>query len=309
MSFAKFEASSLRELAAAGGDEDAEAAAEGDDEATEDAVASRDAAARSVYERAYRTLRDEQPDAKEEAVMLLEAWRAFEREAASRQGDGGSTTAVEAVEKRMPRAHQAQAPHRHGRRPRGRHGGVLRLHIPRGGQQRSQPQGPPPPPPYCRFQACLFRGQGALMLFCAIGSILISVLCCLADPGGCLQMEEAEDHRRVAAAGPSKQADFSHQLVPLGLSVQCPSIINVRRHQCQAAAKHNCNKSMPNPMTRSSACPISSEPSFPCMIATVMELTTHEGGTTHDGLRLLRHCHAPPPYCDAIIPRGQDPRP
>lgn len=32
----------------------------------------------SVYERAFRNLRQEQPDAKEEAVMLLEAWRAFE---------------------------------------------------------------------------------------------------------------------------------------------------------------------------------------------------------------------------------------
>ena len=32
----------------------------------------------SVYERAFRSLRDNQPDAKEEAVMLLEAWRAFE---------------------------------------------------------------------------------------------------------------------------------------------------------------------------------------------------------------------------------------
>lgn len=32
----------------------------------------------SVYERAFRSLRDNQPDAKEEAVMLLEAWQAFE---------------------------------------------------------------------------------------------------------------------------------------------------------------------------------------------------------------------------------------
>lgn len=34
----------------------------------------------SVFERAFRNLRQEQPDAKEEAVMLLEAWRAFEAE-------------------------------------------------------------------------------------------------------------------------------------------------------------------------------------------------------------------------------------
>ena len=38
---------------------------------------------RSVYERAYRSLREDQPDAKEEAVMLLEAWRNMERRAAA----------------------------------------------------------------------------------------------------------------------------------------------------------------------------------------------------------------------------------
>ncbi len=37
----------------------------------------------SVYERAFRSLRDNQPDAKEEAVMLLEAWRAFEADSAA----------------------------------------------------------------------------------------------------------------------------------------------------------------------------------------------------------------------------------
>ena len=56
----------------------------------------------SVYERAFRSLRETQPDAKEEAVMLLEAWRSFERGAsvASQQQRAG---AVEAVEKRMPK--------------------------------------------------------------------------------------------------------------------------------------------------------------------------------------------------------------
>ena len=41
----------------------------------------------SVYERAFRSLREHQPDAKEEAVMLLEAWQAFEADssAAERQ--------------------------------------------------------------------------------------------------------------------------------------------------------------------------------------------------------------------------------
>ena len=36
-------------------------------------------AARSVYERALRRLRATQPDAKEDAVMLLQAWLAFEK--------------------------------------------------------------------------------------------------------------------------------------------------------------------------------------------------------------------------------------
>ena len=37
----------------------------------------------SVYSRAFSSLRESQPDAKEEAVMLLEAWRAFEAESNS----------------------------------------------------------------------------------------------------------------------------------------------------------------------------------------------------------------------------------
>ena len=36
-----------------------------------------------VYSRAFFSLRESQPDAKEEAVMLLEAWRAFEAESNS----------------------------------------------------------------------------------------------------------------------------------------------------------------------------------------------------------------------------------
>jgi crooked neck len=34
--------------------------------------------ARGVYERGFRAVREGAPDAKEEAVMLLEAWRDFE---------------------------------------------------------------------------------------------------------------------------------------------------------------------------------------------------------------------------------------
>ena len=61
----------------------------------EESLASRERRARDVYERALRSLKETQPDAKEERVMLLEAWRAFEASAAD--GD------VERVEKKMPR--------------------------------------------------------------------------------------------------------------------------------------------------------------------------------------------------------------
>jgi hypothetical protein len=40
--------------------------------------ASRAARARAVYERGFRSIREGSPDAKEEAVMLLESWRDFE---------------------------------------------------------------------------------------------------------------------------------------------------------------------------------------------------------------------------------------
>jgi crooked neck len=45
----------------------------------EEAAEARESAARSVFERALRRLRATQPDAKEEAVMLLQAWLAFEK--------------------------------------------------------------------------------------------------------------------------------------------------------------------------------------------------------------------------------------
>ncbi len=47
-------------------------------ESPEEAPAQRDIRARSVYERAFTELRADQPDAKQEALMLLEAWEAFE---------------------------------------------------------------------------------------------------------------------------------------------------------------------------------------------------------------------------------------
>lgn len=65
---------------------------------------SHTACQRSVYERAFRSLRESQPDAKEEALMLLEAWRAFEAAA------GSGETAVAAVERRMPKRVKRKRP-------------------------------------------------------------------------------------------------------------------------------------------------------------------------------------------------------
>ena len=47
-------------------------------ESPEEAPAQREIRARSVYERAFTELRNDQPDAKQEALLLLEAWQAFE---------------------------------------------------------------------------------------------------------------------------------------------------------------------------------------------------------------------------------------
>ena len=59
--------------------------------------------ARDVYERALSSLKENQPDAKEERVMLLEAWRAFE------EGVGGGEIARR-VEKKMPRRVKRKRP-------------------------------------------------------------------------------------------------------------------------------------------------------------------------------------------------------
>ena len=71
----------------------------------EEAPASRAERARGVYERALRSLKESQPEAKEERVMLLEAWRAHEQSS----GDGGDERAA-AVEKKMPRRVKRKRP-------------------------------------------------------------------------------------------------------------------------------------------------------------------------------------------------------
>uniref|UniRef100_A0A1D1ZQ99 Crooked neck-like protein 1 n=1 Tax=Auxenochlorella protothecoides TaxID=3075 RepID=A0A1D1ZQ99_AUXPR len=65
-------------------------------------VAAREAAARRVYERGFRALREGQAEAKEEALLLLEAWRAMEAASTCRPAEE-TEAAVAAVAAKMPR--------------------------------------------------------------------------------------------------------------------------------------------------------------------------------------------------------------
>lgn len=62
----------------------------------------RQAAARSVYQRAFKRMREEEPDAKAEAALLLEEWIKFEKgcRAGSPQERASN---IAAVEKKMPK--------------------------------------------------------------------------------------------------------------------------------------------------------------------------------------------------------------
>ena len=71
---------------------------DGEDEehvAAAESRSAREARARAVYEKGFKALRELQPDAKEEALMLLEAWREFEK--------GAAVSQVTEVEGKMPR--------------------------------------------------------------------------------------------------------------------------------------------------------------------------------------------------------------
>ncbi|KAK9915014.1 hypothetical protein WJX75_003619 [Coccomyxa subellipsoidea] len=107
MSYAAFEAAPMP--LPEDDDEDDAAARQQVAQAGAESPASRDVHARAVYERAYQSLRESQPDAKEEAVMLLEAWRAFEAEAES-HGEAQRAAAIAAVEKRMPKRVKRKRP-------------------------------------------------------------------------------------------------------------------------------------------------------------------------------------------------------
>ncbi|GBF94687.1 hypothetical protein Rsub_07423 [Raphidocelis subcapitata] len=111
LSYARFEAEPLpTPEPPEGEEEDEEAAAARAEEEGPEAAAGRAVRARSVYERAFRSLREGQPDAKEEAVMLLEAWREFEQGCAAFRPAGDVAAAVAAVEAKLPRRIKRKRP-------------------------------------------------------------------------------------------------------------------------------------------------------------------------------------------------------
>jgi len=103
LSYARFEAEPMAVLQAEEGElgeAEAEAARGGGD--GEEEPAEREARARAVYGRSYRALREGAPEAKEEAVMLLDAWLAFER-SCRHGGEAERERAAAAVEAKRPR--------------------------------------------------------------------------------------------------------------------------------------------------------------------------------------------------------------
>jgi len=114
LSYAKFESTALRILAAEQEGEDAEQLEKQDIEEIDDSKNSpqtqrdRVVAARDVYSRGFTSFRKLQVESKEEAVMLLEAWRKFEKHWYT--AGFGSSDAVESVEKKMPRRVKRKRP-------------------------------------------------------------------------------------------------------------------------------------------------------------------------------------------------------
>ncbi|CAL5221424.1 g3611 [Coccomyxa viridis] len=109
MSYADFEGAPMPEPEDEEEDPQAAAARAQAAQSGPESAASREACARSVYERAFTSLRESQPDAKEEAVMLLEAWRSAEAQAES-VSEEARAAAVQAVEKRMPKRIKRKRP-------------------------------------------------------------------------------------------------------------------------------------------------------------------------------------------------------
>mmetsp|Transcript_7859 Transcript_7859/g.23660 ORF Transcript_7859/g.23660 Transcript_7859/m.23660 type:complete len:378 (+) Transcript_7859:1449-2582(+) len=101
LSYARFEADPLPS-----GDEEGTAASE----EGEEAPAARAASARAVFLRAYKSLRETSPDAKEEAVLLLDTWKAFELGLDGVLPAEAVSSFVEKVTKKMPKRVKRKRP-------------------------------------------------------------------------------------------------------------------------------------------------------------------------------------------------------
>jgi crooked neck len=113
LSYAKFEATPLNVLAAEQeGDEVSETAMEEDeyDDSKHETIHQSDRirTARGVYSRGFKSLRELQADSKEEAVMVLEAWRKLEKEAL--EAGIGSQEELSSIEKKMPKRVKRKRP-------------------------------------------------------------------------------------------------------------------------------------------------------------------------------------------------------
>ncbi|QDZ19359.1 hypothetical protein A3770_02p18770 [Chloropicon primus] len=102
ISFARFESVPLHKLALEGeeGEGEGPTAPEGEEETPTYEMQQN---AREIYKRAYRYFRDPALDMKDECVMLLEAWKAFETES-------GSPESLKEVEEKMPRQVKRRRP-------------------------------------------------------------------------------------------------------------------------------------------------------------------------------------------------------
>ena len=69
---------------------------------------AREQNARRVFERALEALKTNQPDAKEERVMLLEAWKVFEENASGASNE--KKELIDAVDKKMPKRVKRKRP-------------------------------------------------------------------------------------------------------------------------------------------------------------------------------------------------------
>jgi len=93
------------------------------DSPDDESAPAREARARAVFERAFRSLRDESPELKEEAVAVLEAWRALEARAAE-GGEGEASALPSSKEARRARV-EAKFPRRIKRKRTVEAGGAM----------------------------------------------------------------------------------------------------------------------------------------------------------------------------------------